>query len=401
MAGDGLPRVLLVDDEVNLLQAMVRGLHGAYSVVTSGEARAALELLRNDRGFTVIVSDLRMPGMDGVRFLREARQIAPDSVRMLFTGQGDYEDAVNGVNEGAIFRFITKPCPLPDFKSALDAATRQHGLITAERVLLEQTLQGSVRALAGVLELASPAAFGRGARARKWIEELTSCCDISERWPVEVAAMLSQIACVALPADLIEKLYHGQQVTPAEQAMIDRLPTVTEHLLGNIPRLDPVRRILLYRHKHYDGAGVPQDAVRGESIPWGARALKVIFDFDVLEAQGNSTENAFDILNSRKGWYDPAILSALAKLRGSSAHQARLIEIGLHDVRPGMVFAQDVRSARDLLLIARGQEATPALVERIRNFSPTLGVKEPVQVIVPSAAPVSEKASQTNGDSPE
>ncbi len=387
MTDNGLPRVLLVDDELNLLEAMVRGLRHSYTVVTAPGGRSAVELMRSEPVFSVIVSDLRMPGMDGVTFLRHARQMAPDAVRMLFSGSGDFDDAIEAVNQGAIFRFITKPCPLPRFKDALDAATEQHRLITAERVLLEQTLQGSVKALAGVLALVSPAAFGRGARARQSIEELALRCNVSERWPVEVAAMLSQMACVALPLDLVEKLYHGLAVNEAEQAMIDRLPALTEELLGNIPRLEPVRKILLYQHKQYDGGGSPQDAVRGEELPWGARALKVIFDLDVLETQGNSAGIAFDILSSRAGWYDPVILKALAEIRGNSGHPAQMKEIPLREVRPGMVFAQDVKSARGLLLIARGQEVTQSLIERIWNFSPTLGIKEPVRVSIGNIPP--------------
>ncbi|MGH9351736.1 MAG: HD domain-containing phosphohydrolase [Terriglobia bacterium] len=379
MTNTELPRILLVDDELNLVEALIRGLRRAYSITAAPGGQAAIDLLRREPAFTVVVSDLRMPGMNGIDFLKHARQIAPDAVRMLFTGNADLADAIEAVNQGAIFRFITKPCPLPGFKLTLDSAIQQHQLVTAERVLLEHTLQGSVKALTEVLALVSPAAFGRGARARQGLQDLFARCGVAERWPVEVAAMLSQIGCVTLPLEVLEKLYHGQPVTLDEQAMIDRTPAVTEQLLGNIPRLDPVRKILLYQNKHYSGEGCPRDSVRGEDIPWGARALKVILDLDALESQGILAEAALDLMWSRAGWYDPAILKALAEHRGG-AHGVELREIFLREVRPGMVFAEDVKTTRGLLLIARGQEATLGLIERIMNFSPSLAVKEPIRV---------------------
>jgi response regulator RpfG family c-di-GMP phosphodiesterase len=382
MDNNGLARILLVDDELNLLEALVRGLHRQFSIVTAPGGPAGLEVLRREPTFTVIVSDLRMPGMDGISFLRHARRAAPEAIRVLFTGNADLADAVEAVNEGAIFRFITKPCPLPGFKNALEAAVEQHRLVTAEKVLLEQTLQGSIKALTDVLALVNPTAFGRALRARRHVGELASLCGIAERWPAEVASMLSQLGCVTLPPEVVDKMYMGQALTEGQQAMVERLPQVTEQLLANIPRIEPVRRILLYQNKRYDGEGHPADAVKGENLPWGARALKIIFDFDVLESQGIAAKEAFDLLNSRPGWYDPTILKAMTQVSGSEAPGVKMKELPLREVRAGMEFAEDVKTTRGLLLIARGQKVTPGLIERIMNFPPSLAIKQPVRVIV-------------------
>lgn len=399
MSDNELPRILLVDDETNLLEGVVRGLHHAFSIVTASGGQAGIEILRREPRFAVAVSDLRMPGMDGIAFLRHAREIAPESVRMLFTGQADLADAIQAVNEGAIFRFITKPCPLPTFKNILDTGLKQWQLVTAERVLLEQTLRGSVKTLTDVLALVSPLAFGRATRARQCIAEIAQRCAVSDQWPVEVAAMLSQVGCVTLPPDLLEKLYHGQTLDEAEQAMIDRLPDITEQLLGNIPRLEPVRRILRYQNMRYDGGGSSRDRVRGEDLPWGARALKIVLDLDVLEAQGTSGDAAFSILHSREGWYDPIILKAVAEAHGSSTDRGQTKEVALREVQPGMVFAEDVMTTRGLLLIARGQEVTPSLLERIWNFSSRLKIKEPVRVLASKPPLVSGETTHFESDS--
>lgn len=381
-----LPRVLLVDDELNLLEGLVRGLGRAFCLVTATGGEAAIKLLRQQPAFASIVSDLRMPGMDGITFLSHARQIQPDAVRILFTGSADLDDAIEAVNEGSIFRFLSKPCALPTLKSALDTAVEQHRLITAEQVLLEQTLQGSVQALTEVLALVSPAAFGRATRARQRISRLASRCGVKERWPVEMAAMLSQIGCVTLPPEVLDKLYHGNPVTAEEREMIDRVPKVTVQLLSHIPRLDPVLNILRYQSKQYNGAGSPEDHLHGEALPWGARALKLIFDLDLLETQNVPGAEALEILRNRPGWYDPAMLTALAEAYGEAGHQGEIQEVTLRELRPGMAFAEDVKTLRGLLLIARGQEVTPGLMERIMNFSPGLGVKEPVRVLLSHAS---------------
>jgi response regulator RpfG family c-di-GMP phosphodiesterase len=390
MHDNGLARILLVDDELSLLEALVRGLRRLFNIVTAPGGQVALDVLRREPAFTVIVSDLRMPGMDGIGFLRHARQIAPEAVRILFTGNADLADAVEAVNQGAIFRFITKPCPLPGFKNMLDAAVEQHRLVTAEKVLLEQTLQGSIRALTDVLALVNPMAFGRSVRACRRVDDLASRCGISERWPAEVASMLSQLGCVTLPPDVLEKLYHGQAVSKNEQAMIDRLPGVTEQLLGHIPRLEPVRKILLYQNKRYDGEGHPTDNVKGDDLPWGARALKVALDFDVVESQGVPAQQALEVLRRRAGWYDPSILKAMSQLCGGETPGVTMKELSLREARVGMEFAQDVKTTRGLLLIARGQKVTPGLIERITNFPASLGVKEPVLVIIRDHAEAAE-----------
>jgi response regulator RpfG family c-di-GMP phosphodiesterase len=164
--------------------------------------------------YSVVVSDQRMPRMDGVTFLANIRGIAPATVRVLLTGQADMESAIAAINEGNIFRFLTKPCPTTVMLKALSDCIEQHRLILAEKVLLEQTLRGSIKALIDILCLANPIAFGRATRVRRSVEQLLTCFEIRERWPVEVAAMLSQIGCVTLPPATVEKLYRLHPLSP-------------------------------------------------------------------------------------------------------------------------------------------------------------------------------------------
>jgi response regulator RpfG family c-di-GMP phosphodiesterase len=267
--------------------------------------------------------------------------------------------------------------------NTLAAAAEQHRLVTAERVLLEQTLRGSVKALTDVLALVSPAAFGRAMRAQTAISQLAKQCAIAPAWPVEMAAMLSQIGCVVLPPQTLDKVYHGDPLREDEEAMVKRIPALVEDLLGNIPRLEPVREILRYQQKNYGGGGSPPDSVRGDAIPWGSRALRVVLDHDVLEAQGMTSGLAFDTLRGRIGCYDPAIIESLAWVRGG-AHEASsslVRELLVRELEPGMVFADDVKTRKGLLLIARGQEVTSSLMQRLQNFDSEVGVRQPLRIV--------------------
>jgi response regulator RpfG family c-di-GMP phosphodiesterase len=388
------PRIMIVDDEALVLEGLQRQLWTHFEVTVATEPKEAMKLVVSKGPYAVVVSDLRMPGMDGVALLYCVRKLSPDTVRVLLTGNADVEAAIAAVNEGNIFRFLTKPCPTWMLIRALEASVEQHRLITTERVLLEQTLRGSLKTLTEILALVNPVTFGRAIRARKLINELATLERISDPWQAEIAAMLAQIGWVTLPTETTRKLYHGAALSTSEQVLVDNLPTLTEQLLANIPRLEPVREILHYQDKHYDGQGPPDNETCGDAIPWGARALKAVLDFDVLESQGYSAEVALDTMRLRTGWYDPAMLQALEKLRGEKPRESTVVKLPLHAVQSGMVFAQDVEICSGLLLIARGQEVTPSLVERIKNLALNSKISDPVLVLLPPSLPIPQAGEE-------
>ena len=192
-------KVLFVDDEPNVLQSIRRNLRKRFDLDTAEGGEAALQKLGESDGFAVIVSDMRMPGMNGVELLSEAKKRWPDTVRVMLTGNADQQTAVDAVNHGDVFRFLNKPCETEALAKTVSAALRQNELITAEKVVLEKTLRGSIKALADVLSLANPEVFGRTTRYKSLISKLAKELDLADVWQLESAAMLSQIGCVSLP----------------------------------------------------------------------------------------------------------------------------------------------------------------------------------------------------------
>jgi response regulator RpfG family c-di-GMP phosphodiesterase len=374
------PRVLCVDDEPSVLEGLSLTLRRGYEVVTAQSGAAALDLLGRDPAIAVVLSDMRMPGMDGATFLGKARLVAPDATRLLLTGQADLASAIAAINEGRIFRFLNKPCSPPMLVAAIEAAVDMNRLVTAERVLLEQTLRASIQMLMDVLALAAPTTFGQAVRIQRHARELASKVAGAEIWPVEVAAMLSQVGFITLAPATVEKLQEGKPLAQEEQLALDRLPAFAERLVSGIPRLEVVRAALKHLGTRYDGAGeAAAHAPHGKAIPLGARVLAVVCDYDRLEAGGASSQLALDTLRGRRGRYDPELLDLFAANLGTERRDDDVSEIPIRNLRVGMVLLDDVRTTAGRLLVARGHEATASLVERFRNFAPGF-VAEPVRV---------------------
>jgi response regulator RpfG family c-di-GMP phosphodiesterase len=377
------PRLLCVDDEPNILSGFQRNLRTKFEVSVAPNGEEGLAIVSRERPFAVILSDMRMPGMDGAEFLLRARSVSPDSVRVLLTGHADFDAALAAVNQGQIFRFLTKPCPHDLLVSTLESAATQFRLIGAERELLELTLTGAVRTMSEILALSNPAAFGRATRVHRTVVALCQRMGVSDRWTIEVAAQLSQIGCIQLPPQVAEKLYFGQQLSPAEQAQVKRVPALTDQLLAHIPRLEPVREILAYLDRGPDGTDGSNGAATAEP-PVGARLLRLAVDLDTLEASGMSSAEAVAAMQSRLGIYDPALLEALEE-EVTSRTATVVQELTLAQMKPGMLLAEDVRNRAGVLLVARGYSVSQGLLMKLQNLAPA--VKEPIKVVIPVGSP--------------
>lgn len=136
----GKPRILLVDDEPNILSSYGRGLRRDWDLITAASGEEGLNIIREQGPFAVIVSDFNMPRMDGIAFLAQTLTLAPESVRMMLTGEGDFHIATKAVNEGNIFRFMTKPCPLEHLHKALEAGHQQYRLMQLEKEAHQQEI---------------------------------------------------------------------------------------------------------------------------------------------------------------------------------------------------------------------------------------------------------------------
>ncbi len=381
-------KILFVDDEPKVLDAYKRQLRKQFDLDTVESGQAGLEMIEANGEYSVIVSDMQMPNMNGVEFLQQAKEIAPDSVRIMLTGNADQETAVKAVNDGQVYRFLTKPCSTELLALTLENGLQHYQMIRSEKELLENTLMGSVGVLTEILSLCSSSVLGQGDRIRKYAREFLSesaIRTIESSWELETAAMLLQIGRVAVPEAVFIKLEDDVPLSEKEQALIDHIPETGFELLNRIPRLEEVAKIIRYQNKNYDGTGMPNDAKSGSRIPEGARILRVLSDLIRLEDQGVDREKALQRMESRKNCYDPVVFEEVRLFINSSDLASRqkprvLLEVGLDDIQEGDVMDSDLVTEEGMLVLPEGTEITSILMKRLCNFVGILEFKGPIVV---------------------
>lgn len=380
-------KVLFVDDDQNLLAACERNLHRRFPLETAAGGEAGLNKISGHGPYAVVVSDMQMPGMNGVQFLSTVKERAPDTVRIMLTGNAGLELAIKVVNEGNIFRFLTKPCPLDVLAKAVEDARAQYRLVTAEKELLNKTLNGSTKLLTDILSMLEPQSFGRAQAMREVITGVTQKLGSGDEWEIHLAAMLAPLGCVTVPAEILVRARNGSALTKVEEDMVTNMPETAARLLSNIPRLEGVAKIARYQNKLYNGQGFPKDAIKGDAIPVGARLLKILNDMIQLQTGGMTRPQALNEMQVRQGWYDPALLEAVRVFYGVSSesreNERQSISVDLLDLAPGMVLRSNIMTKDGLLILSSGHQINEMTLEKIHNFERLSGIKGPIFVEAP------------------
>ena len=382
-------RILYVDDDPNILAACRRSVGRSFHLQTTESPEEALRMLRDDGPFAVLLSDMRMPVMNGIELICEARKIAPETVYMMLTGNADQQTAVDAVNEGQIFRFLNKPCPNELLSGALKAGLEQYRLVTAERNLLQKTLTGSIRVLTEVLELVNPRAFSRGLRIKPVVKALASELGLRNSWQYEIAALLSQLGSIILPPAIIEKYAVGSKLTEEEQAIFNTHPASAAKLIENIPRLDKAAQMILHQLDRYDEFPVsPEEGgIREEEL--GGQILHAAIDFDLYMERGLGRSYAIRMMKKYAGEYNPEIVHLLetAALPGiDEAPAGHEDQLAVWQLGTGMVALEDITAQSGMLLVPKGNQMNHTLITRLRNFASGVGINEPIRVFVPDVA---------------
>jgi len=365
-------KILFVDDDIHLLEALQRAFRREFNVETAVGGSEGLTKLAASGPFALVVADMQMPGMSGLEFLRQVQVVAPDTVRMMLTGNADQKTAVDAVNDGRVFRFLNKPCPATALAPMLKAGLEQFRLLHLERDLLKNTLGGALNVLTEILSTIDPATFERGQRLRENCHDFSKATGLPITWETDIAAMLLSIGRVTIPISVLEKVRQRLPLVPEEADLLEQVPEFGARLLEKIPRLENVVAMVRHQQKHFDGSGFPGGSLTGAEIPFGSRLLKFLGDLADMEAEGLSKRNAWEKMQTLAGWYDPEILLAASiwcdvAPAESSAEQPPL-EVDIEDLKAGHILNQDVVSTEGLFLLAAGTKLTGILVSKLQNF---------------------------------
>jgi CheY-like chemotaxis protein len=376
-------RVLFVDDEPNVLDAIQRTLRKQVDIQTATSGAEGLRVMHEAGPFALVVSDMRMPGMSGPQFLAKAREQEPETVRMILSGQADFQATIAAVNVGHIYRFLSKPCPPDQLLAAVTDGLNQHRLITAEKVLLEQTLSGSVKMLIEILGMVSPAASSRASRLQLYAIALSSALSLPERWQWGLAAFVSQIGCVALPKELLSKVEASQALTEEEKHLYESHPEVAGKLLAAIPRLEDVAAIVASQFGALSFAGKSDDVRQWDIRSIGQLLLRTSLEFDRLITRGAGRERAAETICKSSLALPPAVIKALLSLPAAN-RELIIREVCLKDLALGMILDEDLVSPKGIRLVPSGHEVTRTLLVRLTSIADGVGVAEPFRVRVPT-----------------
>jgi DNA-binding NarL/FixJ family response regulator len=373
-------KILFVDDEPSVLEGYKRLLGRELSIDTAVGGGLGLEAIAESGPYAVVISDMRMPQMDGAQFLAKVRDVAPSTVRLALTGYADTDTAMAAVNEGNIFRFLTKPCSKENLSKAIEAALAQHRLINAEKELLEQTLRGSVTVLSEVLSFSNPAAFGRAMRLRRFVLHVANKLQLKSSWQFEIAAMLSQLGCVTLSPELMNAAYAGERLAPEDQKKYDAHPAVAWEMLSRIPRMEPVAKMIANQNNPH-----PQietgNAEEKREIAFGIQLLQAGLAFEGWVNRGISPMEAAQRVRASLKDCDRSILQCMEDIAPSVP--TRVQECAVPDLAVGMILQQDLNNPVGLLIMAKGQELTYQWIERLKALSKIGVIGRRVKVCVP------------------
>ncbi len=373
-------KILLVDDEPNVLSALKRQLRGEYEVETSEDPALAILKINSKAPFAAVISDFRMPKMNGIEFLKEVRKRSPETTRIMLTGYADLDNAIRAVNDGHVFRFLTKPCENEVLLANLKEGVDQYELVTGKRVLLEKTLKGSVELLGEITSLVKPEAGARINRVRRYVRYLAEKKGVKDFWRYDIATMLSQLGTLILPPGTLDVLLEGKELSPEQLQMFEMHPVIAKSLIVKLPRLEAIAEMISYQLKGFDGSGTPRDAVKGEKIPLGGRILKIALDYDLQLQHAENPKKAFANIEEVSELYDPELLYYLEGMLGVEARYV-VKELGIDDLFPGMILYDDVTSKQGAMLLRKSLELDKDKIDRIHMFASKIGIKLPLLVL--------------------
>eukprot|EP00903_Cladosiphon_okamuranus_P004274 g4272.t1 len=291
----------------------------------------------------------------------------------------DQETAIAAINEGDVFRFLNKPCPAEEMGSALTSALQKYRNDTVEKRLLQETLNGAIKALLDILSITYPEVFGQSASIVNYAQKCAEQLSVEVDWELETSARLCQVGMVILPKELVEKILNGSPLSENEQRAYSRFPESGAKLIENIPRMESVGKNVRYLLKAYDGSGFPANDLAGKDIPIVSRILAPIVEYKRQLTAGVEPSSAIARIESDTGHYDKSVLAALRKVfEGQDTR--KVLEVAVERLGTNMYLAEDLKTGSGMMLVAKNQHISESLADRLINFRRSGALQEKILV---------------------
>ena len=276
--------ILIVDDEENNLQLLKRTLRGQYNIKTAHNGMEGLEIAKAEGDqIALIVSDQKMPVMEGTEFLREVEKIHPKIIKILLTGHVDTDIIVSSINECNLFQYILKPFEPSDLQVAVDNGIKKYNLSEAKRLMLKdlsELFYKTLKAISCALDAKDAYTNGHSLRVTLYSLMLANELHLDNRTleGIETAGLLHDIGKIGIPQSVLCK---NGKLTDEEFAIMQSHPEKGEKIIMNIEKLKMVSYWLKSHHERWDGKGYPQ-GLAGEDIPLSARIIAIADTYDAM-----------------------------------------------------------------------------------------------------------------------
>jgi len=373
-------KVLLVDDDRNLLDSFNRQFRNRINLVTAASGEDAIQAVTYDGPFAVVISDMQMPNMDGLEFLIKTRMLSQDSVRVMLTGNANLQVAIGAINDGNIYRFLQKPVPIGVLFETMIDGIQHYRMVTAEKEILNKTLKGAINLLADILGLVNPASFSRASRIKRNVRYMATELQLPDVWSYELSAMLSQLGCITMPSEVMEKIAAGKDITEQEQQQFNKHPEIGARLLQHVPRFETIAAMVEQQNTSPEEIEIDAVLTQEQKGILGGQILKVALTYDDFVSRGMDSDNAIAQLKKHPDIYDPALVQALIAGKGGASFEVKTLPIA--KLKPGMILDEDIRSVSGPLLVAKGQELSTAVLLRLISSEENEIISGPVRVLL-------------------
>ena len=414
-AAENTATVLFVDDETNILSSLKRLFRPCgYRIFTAESGAQALEIMQHE-SVDIVVSDMRMPEMNGAQFLEQVNAKWPDTIRILLTGHAEIGATIDAINKGHIYRYISKPWEDNDIILSIKQALHQKQLELANRGLeeltrkqneelkdlnanLEQKVKArteelrqamgflemaheklkqgfitSIRVFSNLIEMREGAMAGHSRRVAELSRAIAQKMKVNETDAQDLflAALLHDVGKIGFPDYLLEKSFAN--LTGEERLEVMKHPAKGQTALMALEQLNGAAKLIRSHHERFDGLGYP-DKLHGLEIPLGARILALANEYDaaqigmLLSKRLKQSDAVLFIQEGRGKRYDPAVVEAFMAVMQSTVQAVRELALHSDQIRPGMMLSRDLMTGHGELLLSKDHQLDASLIEQIKSF---------------------------------
>ncbi len=357
-------KVLIVDDDTRILAGYKRTLGNDYDILLADNPIDALNIIKSNKDISTIISDFMMPKMDGNMFFDIVKEVIPDTIRILLTGNGDFNVAIDAINKSHVDKFLVKPSLPSQMKEIISESIKIYEKRVDGKIKTLKTFEGGIKMLMQMIELTNPSIYRVAKIASemaKTVSPFLKFIDGNE----EQAVFLSFIGGITLPEKIFGKIYAGIDLNEEELELFKTYPSISAKMLSFVSEFIKIGEATSYIHLNY----LESVAVKNKGIIFLSRVIKICTDYAIFERRYLSTKKAVEMMKKQLIVYDLDLFRVLEQHAKQEEEEYKVKEITLSNIKEGMTIAKDLFDDKGILVLARNTIVNDVIYLKILNFA--------------------------------